>query len=430
MKKFSLPASLPSLRLSVLQLLLPSLLPFLSVPVQAADEPSAISVSGYGTVAATKSSTDDGRFARPGQGTGVGKDARLDVDSNFGVQGTATLNSMFSTTGQLLFRKNARDAPDVALGLAFVKAKLTDSLSVRAGRIALPVFMISDYRYVGYASTMLRPPNEEYSQVPIDSLDGIDAIYQHTFGDTTLTGQFGVGTSSTKIGNGSDNVVTVKAKRVMVVNITAEHGPLTLRVGRADTRISLNDLAALNGFLDTLRLVGAGFQIPALPALADALEISDKKASFTSVGLALDWKDIVIQSEFAKRRADFYVGDTTSGYLMAGYRIGKFLPFYSYAKLRQDRAPANTIPTACPPGRPAFCGPTLMALSAGVDNLVAPNDQSTNTIGLRWDFNKSAAFKVQIDRINPGAAGGLFLKPVPGFSGPVTVMAAGVDFVF
>ena len=46
---------------------------------------------------------------------------------------------------------------------------------MRVGRVGLPVFMISDYRNVGYANTMLRPPAEMYSQVPINSIDGVDA---------------------------------------------------------------------------------------------------------------------------------------------------------------------------------------------------------------------------------------------------------------
>jgi hypothetical protein len=49
--------------------------------------------------------------------------------------------------------------------------------------------MISDVRNVGYANIMLRPPNEVYRQVTADNADGGDIIYQHSFGDSTLTAQ-------------------------------------------------------------------------------------------------------------------------------------------------------------------------------------------------------------------------------------------------
>ena len=72
--------------------------------------------------------------------------------------------------------------------------------------------------------------------------------------------------------------------------------------------------------------------MPQLAPLADALELKNKKASFTSAGLSLDWNNIVVQSEYAKRKTDSYINDTNSWYLMGGYRIGKFLPYYNHAE--------------------------------------------------------------------------------------------------
>jgi hypothetical protein len=50
---------------------------------------------------------------------------------------------------------------------------------------------------------------------------------------------------------------------------------------------------------------------------------------------------------------------------------------------------------------------------------------------VRWDFAQSAALKVQVDRVKPGAKNG-FLSDVTaaGVGKKVTVVAAGVDFVF
>jgi hypothetical protein len=408
-------------------------LPFSVCTAYADDDVSAITVSGFGTAAFTRSDTNDARFGRPAQPTGVGTGWKADVDSNLGLQATAKFNAMFSATGQLLARKSSRDDIGLELNLGFLKARLSDSFSVRVGRLGLPVYMISDYRNVGYANTMIRPPSDVYSQVTLDALDGVDAIYQHSFGETTLTGQLGVGVSKSTIGTGPNSVVTVDAKRLTALNLTAENGPLTLRFGRSDTRITIDDSAGLNGLVGGLRAAGSGFVIPAMGDLATRLEVKDKKASFTSIGLALDWHNIVVQSEFAKRRTDSYINNTSSAYLMAGYRVGSWLPYASHSYLKRDTVVANSVPGSCPPGRPASCGPTLRALSAGVTALTTTGtqgEQSTNTIGVRWDFNKSAALKVQLDRISPKNGQGLFLTPTPGFTGPVTVLAAGVDFVF
>ncbi len=48
---------------------------------------------------------------------------------------------------------------------------------MRLGRLPLPVFLVSDFRQVGYANTWIRPPIEVYGQVPLDNVDGLDVLY-------------------------------------------------------------------------------------------------------------------------------------------------------------------------------------------------------------------------------------------------------------
>ena len=49
---------------------------------------------------------------------------------------------------------------------------------------------------------------------------------------------------------------------------------------------------------------------------------------------------------------------------------------------------------------------------------------------MRWDFASSVALKAQIDRVKPKNGNGLFVNAKPGFTGPVTVGAVALDFVF
>ena len=202
------------------------------------------------------------------------------------------------------------------------------------------------------------------------------------------------------------------------LNLVAEHGPLTLRFGRVDAKLSLSDSLLLNTLVAGLRTASAA--VPRLGALADAIEVKDKKASFTSVGAGLDWNNIVVQTEYAKRKTDSFLNDSTSWYVMGGYRIGKFVPYYIHADLKDDGSVDNTVPAV----------PALRALSAGVTALTKGAAQSTDTIGLRWNFAPSADLKVQIDRVKPENGAGLLVNAKSGFSRPVTVGAIAVDFVF
>jgi hypothetical protein len=389
-----------------------------------------VKVSGFGTGALTISNTDDAEFGRANQSRGVKKDVRTGVDSNLGLQADVSINSWLSLTGQGLVRKDAEDDFGAEATLAFAKARISDELSIRAGRVGAPVFMISEYRNVGYANTFIRPPQEMYSQVPINSIDGIDAVWQHGFGDTNVTAQIAVGRARADIAGGLE----VEMKSLVALNLVAEYGPFTARFGRADAKLTITGSPSLDGLLTSLRTAGTGYRLPALNTLAGDLAADSKKASFTSVGLGLDWNNIIGQTEYAKRKTDSYINDTTSWYVMGGYRIGKVLPYYSHGKLAIDSAVANTVPGACPAGYPAACTPTLRALSAGVATVrsagTGQGEQSTDSVGVRWDLHSSAALKFQVDRIKPKNGKGLFVNATPGFSHAVTVGTVAVDFVF
>ncbi len=404
------------------------LLTMLAAPLLAggahADEGNAwppIKVSGFGTAALTASDAKNAEFSRPNQYSGVQGEPRFGVDSNLGLQAVTNVNDWLSATVQVLMRKDGADTYGAELAWAFAKAKLSDNVSVRVGRVGLPVFMISDYRNVGYANTLLRPPVEVYSQVPFGSLDGADITYQQSFGDTTYTAQLAAGGAKTEIVAAAGSLVHLESKSATAINLVAEHGPLTVRFGRLDTKLSQDDFAGFNTLAAALRSVGSAAKLPQLNAWADAAEVKDKKASFTSVGLGLDWNNIVLQSEYAKRKTDTFIADTTSWYLMGGYRIGKFLPYYSHGNLAVNADLSNPVPAA----------PALAPLRAGVGQFVAPVEQSSDTIGVRWDFYRSAALKVQIDRIKPKAGGGLLTNKAPNFNASsVMVGAVAIDFVF
>jgi hypothetical protein len=402
----------------------------LATSALAQDAGPTIKVSGFGTGALTITNTDDAEFARANQARGVKKDVRTGVDSNLGLQADVTINSWLSLTGQGLVRKDAEDDFGAEATLAFAKARINDELSIRAGRVGAPVFMISEYRNVGYANTFIRPPQEMYSQVPINSIDGVDAVWQHGFGDTNVTAQIALGRAKADIAGG----LKVDMKSLVALNLVAEYGPFTARFGRADAKLTITGATSLDGLLTSLRAAGTGYRLPVLNTLAGDIVADSKKASFTSVGLGMDWNNIIGQTEYAKRKTDSYINDTTSWYVMGGYRIGKFLPYYTHGKLAIDSAVANTVPGACPAGYPAACTPTLRALSAGVATLrssgTGQGEQSTDSVGVRWDLYSTAALKFQVDRIKPKNGKGLFLNAAPGFSHAVTVGAVSVDFVF
>jgi hypothetical protein len=377
-----------------------------------------LSISGFGTLGAAKSNLDEGQFARYNQAEGVGDKARIGLDSNLGLQASYKFNDWLSGTAQVLTRKNTSPTFTTDLTWAFLKARINDETSVRVGRVVMPIFLISDYQNVGYANTMMRPPIEMYAQAPVENVDGADITYQHAFGDLNLTTVAFVGTSRGKlfVPTAGGSVATYRAP-AMGLTFTAEYGPFMARVSHARADLTSNDVAPINALTNTLKTVG-------FTQLAnDITLISGKKVAFTSVGGTMDWNNIVVQAEYAQRRAKepVYIPGTNAWYTMVGYRIGKVLPYYSHA-MYKGADKTITLPANFP---------KTGALAATVNGIMTSAEQKSDLVGVRWDFAKSMALKVQVDRIKPGAkSGALIFAPAAGIKKNVTVVGAALDFVF
>jgi len=263
----------------------------------------------------------------------------------------------------------------------------------------------------------MRPPVEMYGQNIIETADGADINWQHSFGATNVTAQAVLGVARGKTYVSSNQTELRYQAPTAGFAISAEHGPVTLRFAHVQAKLKVNDAVLIESLSNTLAAVG-------FRQLGQDISIGEaKRIAFTSFGLLADWNNIVVQAEYGMRRAKepVYLTDSDAWYTMAGYRFGKVLPYYAHAKY-DGKGSVVQVPAALA---------RIPALNAGVRGLLAGGDQSSDIVGVRWDFAKSAALKVQVDRVKSGSTNG-FLRDVTvaGRGKGVTVVAAGVDFVF
>jgi hypothetical protein len=376
-----------------------------------------LSISGFGTLGVAKSDTDVAQFVRYNQATGVGDSWRLGLDTNLGLQASYKINDQISGTVQVLTRKNTSKSFTTDLTWAFLKYKVTDELNVRVGRVQLPTFLISDYQNVGYANTMMRPPIELYGQVPIENLDGLDLNYQHAFGDTNFTVQAGIGQARGKLFVAAAGTVAHYRAPAKAISFTAEHGPVMVRYAHLEAVMNSDDVTPVNALAATLSSVGFA-QLG-----RDLGFVGGKKIKFDALGATLDWNNLLVQAEFGMRRSvdPIYVAQTDAWYVLAGYRIGKFVPYYAHASYK-GKGTSVTLPANFPAAGP---------LSAAVRGLLLPAEQDSNLIGVRWNFASAAALKLQIDRVQPKVkTGALIYGPAAGLKDTVTVFGASLDYVF
>lgn len=384
-------------------------------------------VRGFGTAAATWAVTHDAEFARFNQQAGADGKPRYDIDSNLGLQATRQLDADLSATVQALMRKDAASHVRGELAWAFLKARLSSQWSVRAGRLGAPIYMLSDYRNVGYANPAVRPPQEVYSLVLADHVDGLDATWRQGSGATTWSVQAFVGHANADL-LAAGALGQLEHHPIVGLSLSAEHGPVTLRLGHTVAQLSLH-LTPAERVLDALRGAASAYAMPGLATLADRLAVDNKRTSFSSAGISVDASRLLLQSEYARRRVTGFGSSNHAWYVLAGYRFGKLMPYLGRADLRVDSVVANSVPLACPAGAPPACTPTVAGLHAKVELGTQAPQQSTSTAGLRWDLRPAMALKLQLDRISPRNGNGLLLR-MPATHGQVTVATLALDAVF
>ena len=378
---------------------------------QAWDYDPSASLSGFGTLGVVQTNSNLGNFISPGQPYGATHAAAsFEPDTILGLQGTARINPVFSGTIQVLTKADGRNTYQPGVEWAFFKAQVLPSLALRAGRMGVPYFAVSDFRYVGYSNLWVRPPLDVYAQVPISHFDGEDATYQLTRGFGTISVQVFNGKASA-----FDGFTPVHLSHQYGLNITAElDNGVTLRLGRSNSRLTIDE--------PSLTALGQTVTSYGYPTLGDQINPIDKPSNFTGFGLGVDRGNFVGNLEYTRRRTESFVADTTGWEVTAGYRLGKFTPYLVASRVRYDgNWVVDTLPSYFAP------------LPQIVDGIIAGSDpsQKTHSAGVRWDVAPSVDLKGQFDRVSVGPAGGFFSNVQPGLANStVNVYSITLDFVF
>ncbi len=430
------------------------------------------SLSGFGTLGLSRTTSDEVLFVYPGQGGGANRDMSLNPDTKAAVQGTYKITPTVSVTGQVLSKFNAYGDYTPNMEWAFAKWQAMPSLTLRAGRMGAPFFMVSDFRDVGYANTAVRPNLDVYGQVPFSTFEGADASYQGSIGSTTLTSTVWAGdlnnkyTSALRSKGAAADPVDLNLKRTVGLNFIAElDNGLTLRLGHTQGKLTSHSPSAKTVIDAANASAGAGAVSSAAAAdVIEAMTVDNTDASFSGLGLSYDQNNIVLSGEFTKRKVKSgYIADTKGWYALAGYRFGSVLPYVSVSRLTTVDPNARIAATSSGAfGLAAltYVGPSLPVTTAirtaaggvyyGSQAVLNTQKQTENTVsaGVRWDVSSGIALKTQFDHVNvPSGSNGLFLMadPVtaalPTSSGgtnnaflnkrkDINVLSVSVDFVF
>lgn len=379
--------------------------------------------SGFGTAGVAWADTTEADFVSTSlkpHGAGYTHRVSPNVDSRLGAQLSVNLDPRWSAVLQVVTEQGMDKRYRPHVEWANIKYQVTPDLSVRLGRVALPMYLAADYRKVGYAYTYARPPAEVVNSVPVTFSDGIDASYRWHSGAVKHRVQALYGHNETELLR--DYFLQVRALTGLAY--TLETGALSVRVSGLTARVSSNIGTEL---FDAYRAFG-----PAGNAIADRYNLSDKRTSSVSVGFSYDPGDWYLMGEAGYSNGKSLLSQARAVYISAGYRHGALTP---YAILASTSTGGNTstpgVPTA---GLPPRAAATASALNGVLNHyLGSVAEQSSLAVGARWDFMSNVALKLQVDHLRPKAGSrGTFINDQPGFRDgrSVNAASAALDFVF
>lgn len=392
-----------------------------------ADEaPSPFSFRGFGTLSLVHSTEDQADFTSTvykHHGAGHSHEWSADVDSLLAGQITARITPKLSGVLQAVAEQRYDNSYRPGIEWANLKYEFTPDFSLRAGRIVLPVFMVSDSRKVGYANPWVRPPIEVYSLVPLGTNDGIDLSHSLHAGDTTSTLHASYGGSEVKFPASVGG--TAKARHSWGLSYTLESGDVTARIKYHQARVSVDSFQPL---FDGFRQFG-----PEGIDIANRYEPVDKRLSFIGLGAMYDPGRWFVMGEWGATNARSVLGKKNAWYASGGYRLGQVTPYLTYAQARttsETSDPGLTV-SAYPP----FLAGAAIMLNAGLNTALVSSAPmyKTLSIGGRWDVAPSAALKLQFDRVMLGeGSAGMLHNTQPGFEpgSRFSVFTLALDFVF
>lgn len=271
----------------------------------------------------------------------------LEANSQFvaGIQFDAKIADGLRSSLQMVAR--GTELSNVEATWGYFAYDVTDDLTVRGGRMRLPLYAFSEYLDVGYAYPWTRPPIEVYI-IPTNNYEGFDATYDFKVGNIQSSVNVYAGTSKSSAPRSfldftADDVLGVAFNFMwddLTANIFFSRGHNTFVPWDGGP---VDQLVSGLAFADR---VAASLGFP----IVYAAPTDDVRGIFVSASLIYDNGDWFVASEIASSElgTPFYPsGD--SGYLTVGYTFGSWMPYVTAAtlytnnksdQLRNDRVAA------------------------------------------------------------------------------------------
>lgn len=398
---------------------------FSVVPALGANS-SSLSINGFGTLGLAHASSAEVEFVRDlSQPKGI-KDGRWSgrVDSVLGIQANWQLTSKLEAVGQLASRYQYNRSRDPTVHWAFLKWVPDERVALRAGRIGSDLMMQADSRLVGYSYLTVRPSVDFFGPLFFSYFDGLDASLTWPVGHGLLRSKLFAGVIPEKV-PGAVGVWDTSGSPLYGLVVDYFIDDWQFRASSTSVRFA-RDLDFIELTEPLYAAAEAGFGLA--KNAADRLATKNTRSYYHSLGLVYDKGPLQLQAAANKithKTATFQ--DSYAGYLLAAYRINKVTPYLGVSRWKTTYKNYTT-------GLPNTSA-DLVTLNQAYQVIMDASsaNQTTYTLGVRWDLLPKIALKLQWDAID---AKGNARFPYANannqkkWSGRTDVTTATLDFIF
>lgn len=352
-----------------------------------------LNINGFLSVGASMLDKNDASIASADNQGGFKNDTVL------GLQISKQVNDSTTVTGQLVSR--GTDDYQTEAAWAFLTYAANDDLDLRMGRLRVPAFYYSDFLEVGYTYNSIRPAEEVY-RIPFSSIDGVDLAQRFSSGDIDGTVQIYYGRYQGDF-ESNGTVYDADFRNVTGISVSANMGNFGSRLSYNQGELNLGSPAPAGTGLAVVQ-GSANFLASGDLNAAKDFNISGQTSSFIEAALTYDDGTYSVLAEWtAFDHETSVLLDDQAWMVSAAMRMGEFTPHVRYSTQKDE-------------------------FDSGVEGDIQKQlgleaDESSITLGLRYDYDSSTALKFEIQNNDE--------KTIEGADGDsATLYSVAVDLVF
>jgi len=366
---------------------------------------NGIELSGFGTLGLISTDSEFYGYRRDISQADGAFEHELDFNSVsiFGLQLDANINNALDVVYQSVYRDQNDISVDSITSMAFLRYSPHAAWSVRLGRTPVDLFLLSEYRDIGFAYTWAQAPSEVYGMIPYRHLDGLDITYSTQFSDFTLRSKAYTGKSKADI-SAVDFTEEIKIDNIYGVSLTLEAMNWAVNVRYTEVKVAQNTSLQKSLSQGISQIPDAIW--PNSASFAESISLLNRNIKYASISGRYDFGSWQLLSEFTHTKSESpVIPELLAGYvsIIKQYKDHAFYLISAFTDSNNFDISVLNVNTQLLSFIPR--GPELYHAVNQSMNFYASNQQ-TQSIGWRWDIKENLALKLQLDHTKIEEKGG------------------------